>query len=134
MDIMEMSAQELVLLADLVTLAEEAHASEKLINEHFSEAFGITKREIHVYHTESCGEYYGNGYLTIDGIFKYHDNWWGGRSYEFSCNAEGIYKMLRSCYLRDRNLAQLDPEKFDCEIQNINGYFRDFVKNLSESK
>ena len=130
MNITDMSAQEIVLVSTFVKLAEEAFEAEKLIKGHFDSAFGISKREIEVYHTESCGEYYGYGYLTIDGIFKYRDNWWGGREYSFACDAESIYKMLRSCYLRQNDLAELDPELFDCNIEHIDGYFRDFIKSL----
>jgi len=132
MDIMRMSAKEVVLISAFSQLAEEAFKAEKIIKEHFDSSFGLGKKEIHVYHTESCGEYYGDAYLTIDGIFKYHDNWWGGRDYEFSCDAEGIYRMLRACYLRKNDLENLAEEKFDCDIEYIDSYFREFIKKLSE--
>ena len=134
MDIMKMSAQELVLVRTFVELAEEAIEASKAIAEHFESAFGINKKEIHVYHTESFGEYYGDGYLTIDGIFKYHDNWWGGRDYQFMCNPDGIYHMLRSCYLRNNNLSNLDTEKFECQIEYIDNYFREFVAKIKGNK
>lgn len=132
MDIMCMSAKEIVLISTFTKLAEEAFKAEKLIKEHFSSSFGLGKKEIHVYHTESFGEYYGDGYLTIDGVFKYHDNWWGGRDYEFSCDAEGIYQMFRSCYLRNNDLDELETKRFHCEIDGIDRYFRDFIKTLSK--
>ena len=132
MQIMKMSAQELILVKVFAELAEEAFKAEKLIKEHFDSAFGIGKKEIHVYHTESFGEYSGDGYLTIDGVFKYHDNWWGGRDYEFSCDAEGIYRMLRSCYLRENKLDALENEKFECQIDHINGYFCEFIEKLTK--
>ena len=130
MDIMTMSAQEIILVSTFADLAKEAFEAEQLIKEHFSCSFGIGKQEIEVYHTESFGEYYGDGYLTIDGIFTYRDNWWGGRSYQFRADAEGIYQMLRSCYLRKNNLEHLNPEKFNCQIEHIDGYFREFIENL----
>ena len=133
MEIMHLSAQEVILLNTFAKLAEEAFRAEKLINEHFNRSFGITQKEIPVYHSESCGEYYGDGYLTVDGIFKYHDNWWGGRKYQFRCDAEGIYKMLRSCYLKRNQLSKLDPEPFDCQIEYLDGYFREFIESLEKS-
>ena len=132
MEIMKMSAKEVVLISVFAQLAEEAFKAEKLIKEHFDSAFGLGKKEIHVYHTESFGEYYGDGYLTIDGVFKYHDNWWGGRNYEFSCDAEGIYRMLRSCYLKKNQLDDLESERFECQIEHIDGYFREFIEKLTK--
>ncbi len=130
MKIFEMSAQEILLLSDFAKLAKEASEASKLISKKFDKAFGIGKREIQVYYTESCGEYYGYGYLSIDGVFKYHDNWWGGRTYEFRCDTEGIFKMLRSSYLRAKGMSDLDPEKFECEIESIDKYFREFISDL----
>ena len=130
MDLFEMSAQEIMTLSDLAKLAREAKEASQLIAKSFKTAFGIGKMEIQVFHTESCGEYYGDGYLSIDGVFKYHDNWWGGRTYEFRCDTEGIYKMLRSSYLKSRGMSEVDPEEFDCEIENMDNYFRKFISNL----
>ena len=129
MKLMSMSAREIILFGALTELAKEAVEAEELIKKHFDRAFGIGKTQIEVYHTESCGEYYGYGYLTIDGVFKYHDNWWSGRDYEFRVDADGIYKMLRSCYLRENKLERLDPEKFDTHIDMAH-YFRDFINEL----
>ena len=122
------------ILAALADLAKEAFKASELIKKHFDSAFGIDKKEIHVYHTESFGEYYGDGYLTIDGVFKYHDNWWGGREYQFACDADGIYRMLRSCYLRENNLEHLNNEKFECQIERVDGYFREFIEELIKDK
>ena len=132
MRIMQMTAQELTLLDDFTKLAKEALEAAELINKHFNSAFGISKREIEVYRTESFGEYYGYGYLSIDGIFRYHDNWWGGREYAFSCDSDGIFKMLRSCYLREHDLESLDNEPFECNIDQLDSYFRDFIKSLKD--
>lgn len=134
MEIMNLSAQEIVLISVFADLAKEAFKASELIKKHFDSAFGIGKKEIHVYHTESFGEYYGDGYLTIDGVFKYHDNWWGGRDYQFACDADGIYRMLRSCYLRENNLEHLNNEKFECQIERVDGYFREFIEELIKDK
>lgn len=130
MDIMKLSAKEICLLSDLADLAKEAFEAERLIKTHYNSAFGIDNKTIPVYHTESCGEYYGDGYLTIDGTFKYQDNWWGGREYQFNCDADGIYRMLRSCYLRKNNLQNLDTDNFECRIEHIDNYFRQFISQL----
>ena len=132
MEIMKLTTDDLILLNVFSQLADEAIKAEEAILKHFENAFGINKQEIHVYHTESLGEYYGDGYLTINGIFRYHDNWWGGRDYQFSCDAESIYRMLRSCYLRKNNHEKMDTEKFDCQIDHIDDYFRGFIASLEE--
>lgn len=132
--LMDMSAQEIVLLSTFAELAKEALEAARLIREHYSTGFGIGNREIEVFQTESCGEYYGNGYLNVDGVFRYRDNWGGGREYSFNCDADGIYHMLRSSYLRRNDMANLDPENFDCAIENIDGYFRDFIGSLNGDK
>lgn len=130
MDFMQLTAQEMVLFSTLVELAKEALEAEKVIKEHFKNSFGIENKNIHVYHTESCGEYYGDGYLNIDGTFFYQDNWWGGREYKFKCDADGIYRMLRSCHMRTNNLKP-DPE-FKCEIE-IDTYFREFIEQIKSN-
>lgn len=132
MDIMNMSVEEIGLIGPFTDLAQEALAAEALIKAKFTNAFGIGKQEVCVYHTESFGEYYGDGYLSIDGVFRYHDNWWGGREYQFRVDADGIYKMLRSCYLKKINKAHLEKEPFECKIENIDHYFRDFIQKLAE--
>ena len=133
-DLMEMSAQEVAMLSTFAELAQEAMAAAKLIEERFGTGFGIGKKEIQVYQTESCGEYYGYGYLSIDAVFRYTDNWVGGREYSFSCDADGIYRMLRSSYLREHNLESMETEPFDCKIEHIATYFREFVEGLKDAQ
>ena len=131
MDVMKMSSREIIFLRDFIKIAEEAVEAERVIKEFFGKkAFGIGEKEILVYQTESGGEYYGYGYLTANGKFRYEDNLWGGREYEFKVDAEGIYKMLRSCYLRKNNCEYFDPETFNCSIENIDSYFREFISNF----
>ena len=134
MEIMAMSAQEIVLRQDVFRTGWRSVQSWKTHQRTLQQFVWLGKKEIHVYHTESFGEYYGDGYLTVDGVFKYQDNWWGGRNYEFLCDAENIYRMLRSCYLRDNNLDELETERFDCEIKHIDGYFREFIEKLTKDK
>ena len=131
MDIMKMSVQDLMLFRALDRLAIEADKASDLIKKNFKNSFGPDDTEIHVYHVESLEDYHGDWYLTINGILKYQDNWNGGRTYSFPCSSEGIYHMLRSCYLRDKNLADIDPVDFDCQITFIDSHFRKFIKSLS---
>lgn len=133
MDITKLSAQEILLVNELAKLAAEAKEASEKIKSHFKNSFGIGNSEIEVYHTESCGEYYGYGYLNIDGEFRYYDNWWGGRQYIFQADTEGIYKMFRSCYLRKNNLKDLDPEEFNCQIEHIDSYFREFINQIDDA-
>lgn len=132
--LMNMSAQEIVLLSTFAELAKEALEAARLIREHYSTGFGIGNREIEVYQTESCGEYYGHGYLNVDGVFRYTDNWGNGREYSFNCDADGIYRMLRSCYLREHDLQDMEAEPFECQIEHIADYFREFVAGLRSDK
>ena len=126
MNILALSVSELSLFNELTKLAEEASHAVEVINANFSNAFGIGKKEIHVFSTESCGEYYGDGYLTIDGIFKYHDNWWGGRDWSVTCTPDGIYKMLRANLLCDTNRGNLIPPE-ERELGDVAHYFRMFI-------
>jgi len=135
MSIMEMSAQEILLFEKLVEFAKEAKEAAELILKHFfSGGFGTGKTEIHVYQSDYFGEYYGDGYLTNYGTFRYFDNLGVDRSYEFFCDEDGIYKMLRSCYLRRNKLEQFDTEKFECQIENLDIYFRDFIQRLKKKE
>lgn len=127
MDIMKLSAWEIRMLKILDDLAKESFDAAELIQKHFSNSFGINNKIVHVYHTKGNQNYVGDAYITINNTFVFYDNWAGGRQYEFNCDAEGIYKMLRSCYLRQNNLQHLDPEKFDCPIEYIDTYFRRFI-------
>ena len=134
MNIMDFTAQDLILFEDFSRLAKEAEEDSKLILEKFQTGFGPGNTEIPVYHNEIFGEYYADAYLSIDGTFRYHDNWWGGRTCSFRCDQEGIFKMLRSCYLRRKKMSDLDPEKdVISEIEEMDIYFIDFIKRLKKS-
>ncbi len=126
MDVMQMSAREIVLLNAFSQLAEEAFKAEQVIKECYGKkAFGLGETEILVFQTVVSGEYYGYGYLTVNGTFRYEDNWWGGRQYEFKVDAESIYKLFRSCYLRKNG-----SEDCECNIEHIDEYFREFIASI----
>lgn len=132
MEIMSMSAREIVLIKVLPELAEEAFKAEQIIKEHFDSSFGIGKKEIHVYHMDFNG-YSGDLYLTIDGVFKYHNSYNHKRMmYEFSCDADSIYRMLRSCYLKKNNLYEVETEKLCSLIKHLDDCFREFIEKLLE--
>ena len=134
MNIFELSAQDLIFFEDFSKLAREAETASKLILEKFKTGFGPGNTEILVYHNETFGEYFADGYLSIDGTFRYQDNWWGGRTCSFRCDQEGIFKMLRSCYLRRKKMSDLDSEKdVIAEIEEMDVYFFDFVKKLESN-
>ena len=88
---------------------------------------------IKVFHTQN-GAYAGDGFLTSDGSYWYYDNWGGLRSYGIKCTVDGIYNMLRSCYLRNNNLQYLYVENFVCKIEHFDVYFKQFISQISESK
>ena len=132
MNILALSVSELKLLSELTALAEEAVHAAEVVKENFGNAFGIGKKEIHVFSFESCGEYYGDGYLTIDGIFKYHDNWLGGRNWSVSCTPDEIYKMFRSDLLCTTCRSSMIPLE-ERELEEVAQYFRMFIKQ-TESK
>jgi len=131
MNILALSANELTLFTELSKLAEQATHAVEVINQNFSNSFGIGKKEIHVFHTESCDEYYGDGYLTIDGIFRFHDNWWGGRDWSIACTPDGIYKMLRAELLCNSNRSHLIPQK-EQELADVAHYFKMFIKKTEQ--
>ena len=127
-ELLSMSGESVKLFKVLPELYEEAEEAEKIIAKKFETGFGPKNRQICVYSTSSFGEYEGHGYYGIDNKFVYRDNWWGGRSFELTCTAEGIYSFLRSCYLRENGMRKFDPEEFETEIEHPEHYFRDFVK------
>ena len=131
MNIMNLKPQELVILGELTKLAMEAQEAAKLIKESYNQAFGIGSREIHVYHTDRFGEYYGDAYLTIYGVWKYHDNWWGGRDWAVNCSADGIYKCYRAGYLKEIDSLYMIPEN-ERQLAEVTFYFKDFIEKLKE--
>ena len=131
--LMNLSATELVMFKKFTELAEEATIASEAISKKFSNSFGIGKSEIPVFHTESFGEYYGDATLTIDGVWKYSDNWGGGNNYEIPCTPDGIFKCYRAYYLKENNLAhfmrELSPEERN--LSKVATYFRKFINEIS---
>ena len=132
MDFVKMPANEILAFSDLADKAKYAEKAAKIIEEYSKRIDWNGQKMIKVYHTQN-GKYAGDGYLTSDGAYWYYDNWYGLRSYGILCTKDGIYNMLRSCYLREKNLQHLDVEKFDCQIEFFDKYFEEFISQI-ESK
>ena len=136
-NILNLSSRELRLLGKLSIIAEEAHEASQLISTKFQKMFGIGSKEILVFTTSQNDEYYGEGYLNIDGTFRYVDNWWGGREWTVNVNEQSIYEMYKAELLK-----QLDDEdEIDYRLFTANEneismaalapFFRTFVDSLS---
>ena len=132
MEVMKKSVEELLLLRDFIKLAEEADKAEKLIKKNFSDSFGPDKKTILV-HSEEIADFCAKGFLTSDGVFLYEDNWGYGNSHEFRADSDGIYKMLRSCYLKRHDLRYLDTESSFYRLDNLEDFFRNFISKLEKS-
>ena len=125
------TAKERLIEKHLDELAEEAMNAEETIEKIFSKAlFKMGEEKIHIYHT-GHGDYEGDGYLTHNGVFEYHDNWWGGRGFSVTLTMEGIYSFFRSCYLKEEGLSNLDPEKFFTDVDKPDEIFRRFLTEKS---
>ena len=133
MNLMNLTANELIVLKKFEELAEEATKASEAVSKKFSHSFGIGKSEIPVFHTESFGEYYGDATLTIEAIWKYSDNWGGGNHYEIPCTANGIFKCYRAHYLKENNLAHLmrDLPQEERNLSEVAHYFRKFIDEIS---
>lgn len=103
----KLTVDELLRLEKYLELAHEAKEAEELIRKRYENSFGIGNTEIDVYSTDSFGEYYGNATLSINGIWHYHDNWWGGRDWKVEISANGIFTLLKEAYLNE--IGELKP-------------------------
>ena len=85
-----MEFKDYLLMPIKIKIAEFADKAEKAIKENYKESFGIGNQEIQVY-SEYNFDDHCTAVLTIKGLWKYHDEWWGGRNYELTCTAEDIF-------------------------------------------
>ena len=128
--ILNISVYEMAILDKLIKVACEAIRAAEIIKNTYSNAFGIGKTKVHVYHTESFGEYYGDAELSIEGIWRYSDNWGGGNNWQVSITPEGIYKCLRAAVLKKHEMEdQLTQE--ERHLADVAYYFRDFVEKTT---
>ena len=127
MEITNITAQEIIILSELTTLAKEAFEASALIEEACDSIFEIYENEICLFHSSllSC-----DCYPTKSGDFVYRNMYLQDMNYKFSCDAESIYKVLKSCYLHRNNLEQKLNEDFDCPIDCIDNFFRKSMNKL----
>lgn len=103
LNIYEMKASEIRDLRKLFELADEAAEAATIIKQRYSSAFGIGCTEIDVYSVDNFGEYYGNASLSINGIWKYSDNWGGHNEWKLDCSSEEtIYRFFVEAYLKEK--------------------------------
>ncbi len=114
-DVMNLSARDLCLLADLTELAKMAHDYAERVKR-MDLTFKVGQNRVRVYEENAFDEYYGEGYITPSGLYSYHDNWWGGRNWELYLDEESIYKTLRAGDLLEKGRRDLvDPSEYDLE-------------------
>lgn len=117
----------------LCKFAEFADKAEKGIKQNYKTAFGIGNQEIqvyNVYHSE-CST---TAMLTSQGVWKWHDTWWGGRNYEVVCNGEEIFenfkKLIESeCEDNTHHCAMLDFMRW---VQSFSMWSENEVADMKE--
>ena len=98
--IMDFTVNDFMLFEAFGRLAKEADDAFDIITDAYTDCFGLGKKEVRVF-TRTDTDYDGVGYLTVEGMFKYHDNWWGGRDWTIDCsNPDGIFKVLKCAYIQ----------------------------------
>lgn len=103
MNIYELTVSELKDLQVLFKLADEASEASEIIKKQFSSAFGIGNTVIDVYSVNNFDEYYGDASLSIDGTWKYSDNWGGHNEWKLDCSSEEtIYRFLMEAYCKEK--------------------------------
>ena len=121
---MELTFKDYLHLGDMQKIAEFADKAEKAIEKHYSTSFGINNNEISVYSDSAFDEYYCSATLTSQGLWKFHDNWWGGRDYEILCKGEEIFKHFS-------NQMMMEEEgKSDDTMDSALREFKSWVKSL----
>ena len=143
MNILKMNAREVLLINNLVKLAEEAAEASSIIFQKFGPLFiENNDQKILVFETGAAdmigNSYHGEGYLTNEMVFQYIDNYEGGRYCKFSCDTEGIFNMLKSGYINshkyglDSSIVEEITSQY--EIPNMDVYFRGFISTLKSAK
>ena len=124
-----LTACELLNLQKFMELAREAADAEKIISKVFSSSFGIGKDVISVYDYSSNNEYYGNATLSINNMWHYHDNWWGGRDWQIECSVEGIFNLFKNAYL----IQTKQPVEQNNQLDDTAAWhFRNFIKEITD--
>lgn len=116
---MALTFEDYLHLPELTKIAKFADKAEKAIKNH-SFKFGIGNSEVEVLNGNNYGEYYYSATLSIDGTWKYHDNWWGGRDFQMKCTGEEIFEAFKAQLLETEDNAR------DCALSE----FKRWVESL----
>ena len=109
-----MEFEDYLIMPIKIKIAEFADKAEKAIKESYKEAFGIEIKEIEVF-KDVRSENTSTAKLTIEGKWRWSDEWWGGRTYEIICNGNYIF----NCFVHF-----MESEKDN----TIECALRDFIK------
>lgn len=101
-----------LLMPILTKIALFADAAEKAIAKHYEKAFGIGKPEIEVY-SNSSTDNRCYAMLSIDGVWKWHDEWGGGRNFSLKCTSEEIFKLYETYIKSGYKEPTADSALFD---------------------
>ena len=131
-----MEFKDYLLMPIKIKFANFADKAEKAINAKYKESFGIGNREISVY-SEFHSENSCNAVLSIEGVWKWHDEWWGGRNYEVKCTAEDIFNHFVNLIESDYNDNTMEcalfsflfwmetlPDMKDVDMEELIDYLR----------
>ncbi len=132
-EVMNLSAKELMLALEPAKLAEQAVKAERLISERFKNSFLKGNREVQILETVSSNGGKVHGYISNDGELYFHDDSWGGGDVTFKTDAESIYKVLRHCFLLRNQLLGIEKENVYVPVQDVDIYFLQFVKSIEDS-
>ena len=128
LSIMALSAEELYFLGEFMRIAKEAVEYAEKVRK-LKVSFPIGQKEVEIYHEDSFDEYYGHGYISVNGHYTYWDNWWGGREWELYLNEEEIYKVFRAEFLLEKGRKDLLlPAEYD--IDQFSPHLRRFLETI----
>ena len=120
----EMRVEDFQKLDKFHELSHEAIEAEKVIKDFYGSE--LEKNAfILVYEYEAFSEYNGYALLSDNWKWNYYDNWWGGRTWEIECTADGIFELLRNTYLAETSKEYY--EKYDL-LKTPAEHFRRFVQ------
>ncbi len=115
-----MEFKDYLLMPIKIKFAEFADKAEKAIKENYKESFGIGNQEIPVY-SASNSDNSCEATLTSQGVWKWHDEWWGGRNYEVTCTGENIFENF---------VKLIENDKIDNTMDNALHHFMRWVTSL----
>lgn len=121
--IQNLSPDDVIIINDLVVLAEKAKEIEQKIRENFT--FKMGEDKIELWHDE-----YNHEYLTHDGVWQAR---YLHQTYDVKCTAEEIFEYMKAEYLIDKGFVpEIKESRFTAEgaKRQIYRYFSSFVNKL----